>query len=70
MFTQSYSSSSVEAIPSNPLIFQQGLQATQGDIQKNIVCMWYDSAEDGKMGSEVIVLLVYFLRVNKNLKSS
>lgn len=34
--------------------------------------MWYeyDIGEDGEMGSDVIVLLVYFLKVNKNLKSS
>lgn len=32
--------------------------------------MWCDTGDDGKIGSDV-VLLVYFLRVNKkNLKSS
>lgn len=58
--------------------FQQG-QAPQEDIQKKnsvcmyvCICMWYeyDIGEDGEMGSDVIVLLVYFLKVNKNLKSS
>lgn len=30
----------------------------------------YDISEDGKMDSDVNVLLVFFLRVKKNLKSS
>lgn len=54
-----------------PPTFQQGPQAPQGDIQKkkNIVYVCgVTLGKDGEMGSDVVVLLVYFLRVNKNLK--